>query len=74
MDILFIFGLGWGVAGAALATSLSQYVGVAAMLYLLQRKRVLNFAHMLHIPSISDVAPLLWVRPCLPARLPTSIC
>ncbi|BDA43468.1 Protein DETOXIFICATION 44, chloroplastic [Coccomyxa sp. Obi] len=59
MDILFIFGLGWGVAGAALATSFSQYVGVGAMLFLLHRKRILNFADMLRIPSFGDVAPLL---------------
>lgn len=62
MDILFIFGLGWGVAGAALATSVSQYVGVGAMLFLLHRKRILNFADMLRIPSIGDVAPLLRVN------------
>ena len=61
MDLLFIFGLGWGVAGAALATSVSQYVGMAAMLYLLHRKRILNFGDMLRIPSIRDIAPLLWV-------------
>ncbi len=62
MDILFIFGLGWGVAGAALATSFSQYVGVGAMLYLLHRRRILNFADMLRIPSFGDVAPLLRVQ------------
>ncbi len=70
MDILFIFGLGWGVAGAALATSVSQYVGVGAMLFLLHRKRILNFADMLRIPSIGDVAPLLRVNfPSLCAML-----
>ena len=73
MDILFIFGLGWGVAGAALATSVSQYVGMAAMLFLLHRKRILNFADMLHIPSIGDVAPLLRVTPPLPCSPPMFI-
>lgn len=63
MDIIFIFVFGWGVAGAALATSASQYVGMAAMLYLLNRRRILNFADLRHVPSISDIAPLLRVRP-----------
>ncbi len=61
MDIVFIFVFGWGVAGAALATSASQYVGMAAMLYLLKRRRILNFAHLRHVPSISEIAPLLSV-------------
>ena len=66
MDIIFIFVFGWGVAGAALATSASQYVGMAAMLYLLNRRRILNFADLRHVPSISDIAPLLRVRPLPP--------
>ena len=61
MDIIFIFVFGWGVAGAALATSVSQYVGMAAMLYLLNKKRVLNFADLRHVPSVSEIAPLLRV-------------
>ncbi len=67
MDIIFIFVFGWGVAGAALATSASQYVGMAAMLYLLNKKRVLNFADLRHMPSVSEIAPLLRVRAKLPA-------
>ena len=61
MDIIFIFVLGWGVAGAARATSASQYVGMAAMLYLLKRRRILDFADLRHVPSISEIAPLLSV-------------
>jgi Na+-driven multidrug efflux pump len=61
MDIVLIFGLGWGVAGAALATSFSQYVGVAAMLALLHRRRILDFADLRIVPSLADIAPLLWV-------------
>lgn len=61
MDLIFIFGLGWGVAGAALATSFSQYVGVAAMLVLLHRRRILDFSDLRIVPSLSDIAPLLWV-------------
>jgi MATE family multidrug resistance protein len=69
MDIIFIFVFGWGVAGAALATSASQYVGMAAMLYLLNRKHILNFADLRHVPSISEIAPLLRVRPMFPCAL-----
>ncbi len=65
MDIIFIFVFGWGVAGAALATSASQYVGMAAMLYLLNKKRVLNFADLRHMPSVSEIAPLLRVSQVL---------
>lgn len=65
MDIIFIFVFGWGVAGAALATSASQYVGMAAMLYLLNKKRVLNFADLRHMPSVSEIAPLLRVSRAL---------
>jgi Na+-driven multidrug efflux pump len=68
MDIIFIFGLGWGVAGAALATSFSQYVGVAAMLVLLHRRRILDFADLRNVPSLSDIAPLLWVSEPVPPR------
>lgn len=65
MDIIFIFVFGWGVAGAALATSASQYVGMAAMLYLLNKKRILNFADLRHVPSVSEIAPLLQVSQAL---------
>ena len=61
LDIVLMFGLGWGVAGAAAATAASQYVGIAAMLFLLARRGYFDPADLRHVPSLRDVAPLLWV-------------
>ena len=34
-ELLFVFGLDWGVVGAALAPAIGQYVGLAVMVGLL---------------------------------------
>lgn len=39
LDPLFIFGFGWGLVGAAAATTLSQALGLAAVLAVVQGKR-----------------------------------
>ena len=62
LDLVLMFGLGWGVAGAAAATAASQYVGIAAMLFLLARRGYFDPADLRHVPSLADIAPLLWVR------------
>ena len=62
LDLLFMFVFGWGVAGAALATSLSQYMSAAIMLALLIQKGWLQPRHLLHRPSWALWAPLLKVR------------
>lgn len=47
LDYIFIFILGWGMMGAALATSLGYMVGAAMILvYLSQKKRVLHFCRI----------------------------
>jgi Na+-driven multidrug efflux pump len=38
MDILFVYGLGWGAGGAALATALSQMLSCAIMFGVLMRR------------------------------------
>lgn len=39
LDPILIFGMGWGIAGAAWATLVAQYLGAAAFLVLLRRGR-----------------------------------
>mgnify|MGYP002542287423 CR=1 FL=1 len=47
LDYIFIFIFGWGMMGAALATSLGYMVGAAMILiYLSQRKRILHFCRI----------------------------
>lgn len=47
LDYIFIFIFGWGMMGAALATSLGYMVGAAMILvYLSQRKRMLHFCRI----------------------------
>ncbi|KAK9829665.1 hypothetical protein WJX72_007217 [[Myrmecia] bisecta] len=59
MDIFLMFGLGMGVAGAALATSISQYVSVGVLLYMLTRKGMLDLADLRRVPVFKDILPLL---------------
>lgn len=61
-EVLFVFGLNWGVVGAALAPAIGQYVGLAVMVSLLIREKVLFTRHLQRIPTFSEVKPLLQVR------------
>lgn len=56
-----MFVLGWGVAGAALATSASQYASFAVMYYLMVKKGILQQRHMTQIPKLAQVLPILQV-------------
>lgn len=59
LELLFVFGLNWGVVGAALAPAIGQYVGLAVMVGLLMREKVLFGRHLRRIPTLSEVKPLL---------------
>lgn len=61
-ELLFVFGLNWGVVGAALAPAIGQYVGLAVMVSLLLREKVLFARHLQRIPTFAEVKPLLQVR------------
>ena len=63
--MLFMFGFGWGVAGAALATTLSQYVCFVVMFSLLWRNKILDPHHLLLRPVWAQWAPMLKVWPAL---------
>lgn len=58
LDPLMIFGFGWGLEGAALATVLAQVTGAAVFVYLLAkegRKRGWEVAR----PTLGELAPML---------------
>lgn len=57
-----MFVLGWGVAGAALATTASQYASFSVMYYLMVKKGILQQRHMRQIPKLAQVLPILQVR------------
>ena len=63
LDFFFMFRLGWGVAGAALATSASQYLALGVMLYMLVRKGMLQPRDLRQVPGWREVLPLLRVSP-----------
>jgi len=56
-----MFVLGWGVAGAALATSASQYASFAVMYYLMLKKGILQQQDMRTVPGLAQVMPILKV-------------
>jgi len=60
-DILLVFGLGWGVAGAAFATSLSQAATCLFLLWHIGRGGRLSFADVVagRMPSEDVARPLL---------------
>ena len=59
LDPLLIFGAGLGVAGAALATALSEFLSGGVYLVVLLRRRLASFALMLRPPSAASLLPLL---------------
>lgn len=61
LDCFLIFVLGWGVAGAALATSASQYASFAVMYYLMLKKGMLRQQDMATVPGLAQVLPILQV-------------
>jgi MATE family multidrug resistance protein len=57
LDPLLIFGLGWGLEGAALATVIAQYVGAAWFLRLIARRSMASRPRGLSesLPSLLDL-------------------
>ena len=68
LDPLLIFGLGWGLAGAATATVVAQWCGALAFLWLILVAR----RDALHVPAyrprLRDLKPLLQVGGALVVR------
>ena len=59
LDPLLVFGCGLGVAGAALATALSEAVGGAVFVALLMRRGLLRAAALRRPPALKTLVPLL---------------
>ncbi len=59
LDALLIFGLGWGLAGAAWATAAAQYFGALAFLYLIFKRQGQTFELVLLRPSLAELLPFL---------------
>ncbi|KAK9836245.1 hypothetical protein WJX84_008786 [Apatococcus fuscideae] len=58
-DCVLMFGLGWGVAGAALATSFSQYCSLFILLGMGLRKGMLRTSDLRYPPDPRDIGALL---------------
>lgn len=59
LDPLFIFVLGWGLRGAALATLIAQWVGALWFLYLLLRGRTRQLGIRPRLPALTEIRPFL---------------
>ncbi|NNF39669.1 MAG: MATE family efflux transporter [Gemmatimonadetes bacterium] len=58
LDPLLIFGFGWGLAGAAIATVIAQWVGALWFLRLILGTRREALGVRLHRPRLADLVPL----------------
>lgn len=61
LDPLFIFVLGWGVAGAAAATAIAQWLGALTFVWLLLWSRREELGIQIHRPSPRSLVPFLKV-------------
>ena len=61
LDPLLIFGMGWGLAGAAAATAIAQWIGAIVFLVLLLRTRREEMGIEVALPSLRSLLPFLKV-------------
>lgn len=57
-----MFGFGWGIAGAALATSVAQYISFFILYWKLRSKQMLQARHIRTKPKKDSIQPLLKVE------------
>jgi len=65
LDLLFVFGLKAGVDGAGAAAAVAQWVGAAAIMYVLARRGEFNGADLRSLPGIAAVVPYAAMAPSL---------
>jgi len=68
LDPVLIFGAGWGLAGAAIATAVAQWAGATAFLWLILIARREAFGVRPHVPRPQDLFPFLRVGGALLMR------
>lgn len=68
LDPLLIFGFGWGLRGAAIATAVAQWVGAGCFVWLVLVGRRSALGVTRYRPSPKDLVPLLRVGGALVAR------
>jgi MATE family multidrug resistance protein len=68
LDPVLIFGLGWGLAGAATATAIAQWTGALWFVWLILRGRRQELGVVLHLPRPVDLLPFLRVGGALVTR------
>lgn len=61
LDPLFIFGFGWGLAGAATATLIAQWVGAFAYLFLLLYRNAEQMGVQWKLPTLANLLPFLGI-------------
>jgi len=61
LDPLFIFGFGWGLRGAALATLIAQWMGALWFVHLLLRSRRHELGIQPRVPRLAEIRPFLRV-------------
>lgn len=61
LDPLFIFAFGWGLAGAAWATTLAQWAGAAAFLALVYGRHRRDWRVPWSLPALVELVPFLRV-------------
>ncbi|MEK6254430.1 MAG: MATE family efflux transporter [Gemmatimonadales bacterium] len=61
LDPLFIFGFGWGLEGAAVATLIAQWGGALWFIHLLLRSRSRELGIQPRLPALSEIRPFLRV-------------
>ena len=68
LDPIFIFAFGWGLAGAAWATLIAQWIGAGAFLFLFLLKRRKELQVPVIWPGWGSLIPLIKVGSALVAR------
>ena len=68
LDMAFVFGLGWGVFGAAVASSVAQATSLALLLGLLLRRGHLRAGDLRELPRAREMAPVLLAGAALSTR------
>lgn len=68
LDPLLIFGFGWGLAGAAWATMIAQWVGAGLFVHALLVRGRRRFYIEPHLPTLRDLLPFLQIGGSLGVR------